>query len=106
MISWVIFRSDNIASSGTYLLAMAGLGEGVETYFGLGYYLTNDRLFILCIGWLIALAPFEKFRPSGNLTLNPSVFEFGKRVFSIVLLLLVTIELAGKTFNPFIYFRF
>ena len=106
MISWVIFRSDNIAASGTYLLAMAGLGEGVETYFGLGYYLTNDRLFILCIGWVIALTPFERFRASGNLALNPTVLEFGRRVFSIVVLLLVTIELAGKTFNPFIYFRF
>ncbi len=106
MISWVIFRSDNIAASGTYLLAMAGLGEGVETYFGLGYYLTNDRLFILCIGWLIALAPFEKFSSPGSLFPSPALFEFGKRAFSIVVLLLVTIELAGKTFNPFIYFRF
>lgn len=106
MISWVIFRSDNITASGTYLLAMAGLGEGVETYFGLGYYLTNDRLFILCIGWLIALAPFEKFRLSGIPFLKPLVFEFGRRAFSIAVLLLVAIELAGKTFNPFIYFRF
>jgi alginate O-acetyltransferase complex protein AlgI len=106
MISWVIFRSDNIAASGTYLLAMAGLGEGVETYFGLGYYLTNDRLFILCIGWLIALAPFEKLTAPGRLNLNPLLFDFGKQVFLIAVLLLVTIELAGKAFNPFIYFRF
>ena len=106
MISWVIFRSDNIASSGTYLLAMAGLGQGVETYFGLGYYLTNDRLFILCIGWLIALAPFEKLRYPGGLSISPPLFELGRRAFSIALLLLVSIELAGKAFNPFIYFRF
>ena len=106
MISWVIFRSESLASSGQYLLAMAGLGEGVETFFGLGYYLTNDRLFILCIGWLIALAPFEKLTTAGGFELNPSVLEFGKRAFSIVVLLLVTIELAGKVFNPFIYFRF
>ena len=106
MVSWVIFRSDNIASSGTYLLAMAGLGEGVETFFGLGYYLTNDRLFILTIGWLIALAPFEKFSSSRSRFLKPSYLELGRRVFSIALILLVTIELAGKTFNPFIYFRF
>lgn len=106
MVSWVIFRSDNIASSGTYLLAMAGLGEGVETFFGLGYYLTNDRLIILGIGWLIALAPFEKFGYSGSRFLNPSYLQLGKRAFSIALILLVTIELAGKTFNPFIYFRF
>ncbi len=106
MISWVIFRSDNIAASGTYLLAMTGMGEGVETYFGLGYYLTNDRLFILCVGWLIALAPFEKFSVSRFPLLDPVYFEPAKRAFSIAVLLLVTIELAGKAFNPFIYFRF
>jgi len=106
MVSWVIFRSDDMASCGMYLMAMAGLGQGQETYFGLGYYLTNDRLFILCIGWLIALAPFEKLRSFSNVNLKPSYIEFGKQAFSVFLLLLVTIELAGKVFNPFIYFRF
>lgn len=106
MISWVIFRSDTITSSGTYLLAMAGMGEGKETFFGLGYYLTNDRLFILCVGWLIALAPFEELGSFKRPLMNPEVFEYGKRALSIAVLLLVTIELAGKAFNPFIYFRF
>jgi len=106
MISWVIFRSDNITASGSYLLAMTGLGSGQETFFGLGYYLTNDRLFILCIGWLIALAPFEKFEASGRWLSNPALFASAKRAFSLLVLLLVTIELAGKAFNPFIYFRF
>ena len=78
----------------------------METFFGLGYYLTNDKLFILAIGWLIALAPFEKLSSSRGGFLKPSYLELGRRVFSIALLLLVTIELAGKTFNPFIYFRF
>ncbi len=106
MLSWVIFRSDNLAASGTYLLAMTGLGAGEETFFGLGYYLTNDRLFILCVGWLIALAPFEKFDATRHLLLNPAAFATARRVFSLAVLLLVTIELAGKAFNPFIYFRF
>jgi alginate O-acetyltransferase complex protein AlgI len=106
MVSWVIFRSDDLVSCGTYLMAMAGMGQGQETYFGLGYYLTNDRLFILCIGWLIALAPFEKVRSFGARILSPSYIEFSKQFFSLLLLLLVTIELAGKVFNPFIYFRF
>lgn len=106
MISWVIFRSDTLADSGTYLLAMAGLGKGSETYFGLGYYLTNDRLFVLCIGWLIALAPFEKLNASRVNSLTPAVLDLGKKAVSIGLLLLVSIDLAGKAFNPFIYFRF
>ncbi len=106
MLSWVIFRSDNLAASGTYLLAMTGLGAGEETFFGLGYYLTNDRLFILCSGWLIALAPFEKFDATRHRLLNPAVFATARRVFSLAVLLLVTIELAGQAFNPFIYFRF
>jgi alginate O-acetyltransferase complex protein AlgI len=106
MISWVIFRSVDLESCGIYLMAMAGLGAGQETYFGLGYYLTNDRLFILCVGWLIALAPFEKILAFRAGALNPSYLALGKQVFSILLLLLVTIELAGQVFNPFIYFRF
>jgi hypothetical protein len=40
------------------------------------------------------------------LLLNPAAFAAAKRVFSLAVLLLVTIELAGKAFNPFIYFRF
>jgi alginate O-acetyltransferase complex protein AlgI len=106
MISWVIFRSDSIASSGTYLLAMAGLGEGVENYFDPGYYLTNDRIFILCVGWLIALLPFDKLASFSILPANHLLFFLSRRALSITVLLLVTIELAGKAFNPFIYFRF
>jgi len=106
MISWVIFRSDDIASGGTYLLAMAGLGEGVESYFGPAYYLTNDRIFVFCAGWLIALLPFEKLTAFNIASMRRSFFDFGKRAFSIAVLLLATIELAGKAFNPFIYFRF
>lgn len=106
MISWVIFRSENIAASGAYLLAMAGLGSGEETFFGPAYYLTNDRLFILVIGWLIALAPFEKFGPARSWPSSPAWFASAKSAFSLLVLLLVTIELAGKAFNPFIYFRF
>lgn len=106
MISWVIFRSDNIAASGTYLLAMAGFGDGVETFFGPAYYLNKDRLFFFCIGWVIALAPFEKLSSLQGKLYNPFTSTAGRRALSIALLLLVTIELAGKTFNPFIYFRF
>lgn len=106
MVSWVIFRSDSLADCGTYLLAMAGLGQGQETFFGLGYYLTNDRLFILLMGWLIALAPFEKLRSKRpGFARMPGVSTM-QQVFALLLLLLSTIELAGKLFNPFIYFRF
>lgn len=106
MISWVIFRSETLAASGHYLMAMAGIGSGQETYFGLDYYLTNDRLFILCVGWVIALAPFEKVRAFSSGMLRPAHIEWGQQLFSLLILLLVTVELAGKVFNPFIYFRF
>lgn len=106
MISWVIFRSDTMSGCATYLLAMAGMGAGQETFFGLSYYLTNDRLFILCIGWFIALAPFEKLTRVSLGPLRSLDSALGQKLFSLAILLLVTIELAGKVFNPFIYFRF
>lgn len=106
MISWVIFRSDSLDACMTYLLAMAGMGQGQETYFGLGYYLTNDRLFILITGWIIALAPFEKFRKTHHVLVRGLRANAMQQAFALALLMLATIELAGKVFNPFIYFRF
>jgi alginate O-acetyltransferase complex protein AlgI len=105
MIGWVLFRSDTMSSSWMFLQAMFGAGQDSEGYFGLGYYLTNDRLFILAAGTLIALAPFEKLNAMLEDS-RTSFHEIGRKAFSLAVIALVTIELAGLSFNPFIYFRF
>ncbi|MDG1443384.1 MAG: MBOAT family O-acyltransferase [Pseudomonadales bacterium] len=98
MIGWVFFRSDSMTQSLSYLEAMFGLGQGVNEFFSIQYYLTNDKLLTLILAVVIAVAPFERI--SSTKTNNPKIY------FALVVLALVTIELAGNVFNPFIYFRF
>jgi alginate O-acetyltransferase complex protein AlgI len=105
MLGWVLFRSDSIGAAWVYMLSMFGAGEGVQGFFGPAYYLTHDRIFILCVAILIALVPFEKLKAIADDS-RGSFYLLAKRVFSLAVLSLVAIELAGKMFNPFIYFRF
>ena len=102
-IGWVFFRIDDLGAEFTYLRAMFFADTADTIYFPIGYFLTADTMTYLAIATLFAFLPIEKLtalRPdrlglfSGQLCFG--IFSFG----------LSLVQLASKSFNPFIYFRF
>lgn len=110
MIGWVVFRADNFAVAANYLYTMSGLEYATETQ-PLMHYATDQVLCailsgMLCStpvwGWLRAkLASATANRP-GPLAIGHALETSGV----LVLFFLSVVWLAGKTYNPFIYFRF
>jgi alginate O-acetyltransferase complex protein AlgI len=106
MMTWVLFRADNLGAAMHYLAAMGGAGvegEGVppiHRFLGLNV-LAASAAGILGAGPLGA----RLGRQLGEL-LTAGPVRVGELAAVTALFALVTLSLAGGAYNPFIYFRF
>jgi alginate O-acetyltransferase complex protein AlgI len=109
MIGWVFFRADTLAGAVSFLKAMAGLTAAAPTPYTVNWYLTPELWLALVAGavgsapWVPALAArvARNRRPSVAWTM-PLV-----NTAALAALLFASIlQLAARTYNPFIYFRF
>ena len=102
MIGWVFFRADTLPAALAFLRALAGFGPASPTVFAVRWYLTPEL-------WL-ALA-------AGVVGSTPIVHAIDRRIerrrtaivgtASLVLLFVASmLQVAARTYNPFIYFRF
>jgi alginate O-acetyltransferase complex protein AlgI len=106
MIGWVFFRADTLTGAVAFLKAMAGRGLAEPTMYTVRWYVTPDLLLALIAGaigstpWVPALA--RRLATSreqlGVAILNTAMLA--------VLLVLSVMNVAARTYNPFIYFRF
>ena len=113
MIGWVFFRAETLTSAVAYLQAMAGLGGGAPTPYLVGWYLTPDVVLALAAGVI------------GSMPIGPAVGRWRERAFAAsarpavawsmaavsaatiaAILTASIIQIAARTYNPFIYFRF
>jgi alginate O-acetyltransferase complex protein AlgI len=109
MIGWVFFRADSLAGAVAFLKAMAGVGASAPTPFPLGFYLTPELWIALLAGmlgstpWVPGLAAWLARRRGPALRSGASALA---TVTLIALLGLSVMQMAARTYNPFIYFRF
>ena len=103
MVGWVFFRADTLPGAIAFLKAMVGLSPAVATPFSVQFYLTPELWLALIAGaigsmpWVPALA--RRREPSWPLGLASTA--------AVVLLFAASIlQMAARTYNPFIYFRF
>jgi alginate O-acetyltransferase complex protein AlgI len=103
MIGWVFFRADTLPGAIAFLKAMVGLGPGVATPFTVQFYLTPELWLALIAGaigsipWVPALArDRESSWRLGLASTAALVLLFGASI----------LQMAARTYNPFIYFRF
>ena len=108
MVGWVFFRADTLADAAHYLSAMAGRG-GTELHpLRLGWYLTPDVRLALGAGIVgsLPLAPaFQRWRdrqPTWRLHLA----DAARAAMLLGVVGLSWMQVAGRAYNPFIYFRF
>jgi alginate O-acetyltransferase complex protein AlgI len=103
MIGWVFFRADTLAGAVAFLGAMAGFGLAAPTPYAVQWYLTPELGIALVAGvigsmpWVPALARGRESRWAWNLASTAAL---------TALLLASIVQMAARTYNPFIYFRF
>jgi alginate O-acetyltransferase complex protein AlgI len=109
MIGWVFFRADTLAGAVAFLKALAGLSPAAPTPFTVGHYLTSELWLVLAAGiigsmpWVPEVAARFAHPPG---TARRYGLELLGTVALVALLGVSIINVAARTYNPFIYFRF
>ena len=110
MVGWVFFRAETLAGSLAFLRALAGLSPALTTPYTVSWYFTPEVALALAAGvigsmpWVPALAARIQSAPRrpGIAWTIPAL-----NTTTLALLLLASImQMAARTYNPFIYFRF
>jgi alginate O-acetyltransferase complex protein AlgI len=107
-IGWVFFRAETLRGAVMFLGAMAGMSPALPTPFTIGWYLTPELWLALVAGaigstpWVPAIAArVERSRAAVQLGAS-----LASAATLAALLIAAIMQVAARTYNPFIYFRF
>jgi alginate O-acetyltransferase complex protein AlgI len=112
MVGWVFFRADTLSSAIAFLRAMAGIPARAPTPYAIQWFLTPELWLALIVG-AIGSAPivpatvawfdhvFQPHRPARIAA--PGALSTAALVFLLVASIM---QIAARSYNPFIYFRF
>ncbi|HKB10420.1 MAG TPA: MBOAT family O-acyltransferase [Vicinamibacterales bacterium] len=109
MIGWVFFRAETLASAVAFLEALAGITPTVPTPYSVGWYLTPELWLALIAGaigstpWVPAVA---RRVVDDRAPLIAHAMPLVNTAALAALLFASILQLAARTYNPFIYFRF
>jgi alginate O-acetyltransferase complex protein AlgI len=115
LIGWVFFRAETLPGALAFLEAMAGAGRAAPTPFTVLWFLTNDVWLALAAGivgstpWLPALSDRLGLRSTADVQAATGMRTAVSLLAtaSLVAVLAASImQMAARTYNPFIYFRF
>lgn len=102
IISWVIFRADNIKIAFQYIGNMFGIGNSIVDTMAKDYL--NEIGFIIPLG-IVLSTPLIKILWN-KFKLSTTSKSFIKSVLILILFSLSLIACVKSTYNPFIYFNF
>ena len=112
MVGWVFFRAETLPGAIAFLQAMAGLRQAAPSVYTVGWYLTPELWLALGAGaigstpWMrAAAARVESASPARQPAIAWSVSLLGTAAL-MALLVASIMQMAARTYNPFIYFRF
>ena len=107
ILSWVLFRADDIGAALCYMAAMFGrapaLCDSRAVYYALEFW---PELLLCCIAALPVKNLLETALEKRNTKLSRGILIVGPKLASLALLALSYCRLVTGSFNPFIYFRF
>jgi alginate O-acetyltransferase complex protein AlgI len=105
MVGWVLFRAATLGGAVAFLEAMAGLGPSLPTPFAVSWHLTPEVAIALTAGVIgsMPIVPWLARRPRHAPTAG-----FGwTSVAALSLILLASVlQMAARSYSPFIYFQF
>jgi alginate O-acetyltransferase complex protein AlgI len=111
MIGWVFFRADTLPHATAFLAAMAGAGAAQATPYALAYYLTPELGLALAAG-VIGATPIVgalargRERRGSKAPVVSATWALAETAALALLMLASMMQVAARTYNPFIYFRF
>jgi alginate O-acetyltransferase complex protein AlgI len=113
MVGWVFFRADTLTHGAAYLGAMAGVPPVGVTPFAVGWFLTPEVVLALVAG-TIGSAPLVPalIRLAGRPALSEvegarnRLAEAAATAALVLVLAASILQIAGRSYDPFIYFRF
>jgi alginate O-acetyltransferase complex protein AlgI len=111
MIGWVFFRADTLPGALAFLKAMAGLNAAAPTAYTVSWYLTPELWLALAAG-VIGSTPIVpaigrwRERRLGADAGSSDWLGFASTVALLAMLVASVTQMAARTYNPFIYFRF
>jgi alginate O-acetyltransferase complex protein AlgI len=111
MVGWVFFRADTLSGALGFLAAMAGRPATAPTPFTVQWYLTPELWLALAAGAVgsceIAprLARWQQAAAAGDRRGWRSFAAVAVAGLALVMVASV-VQIAARTYNPFIYFRF
>jgi len=112
MVGWVFFRADTLDGALGILAAMSGRPAAAPTPYTLQWYLTTPLAIAFAAGvlgslpvgpWCERLAIRASGRPQRT---SARVLAVAGTAAIVVMLLASIAQIAARTYNPFIYFRF
>ena len=110
MVGWVFFREESLGGALSFLAAMAGVGAQNPTPYLPSWYLTPELQLALLFGIVGSLPIGPWLGRWRELRGDGSPLDWGAAVASVAMtgLILVAsvVQIAARTYNPFIYFRF
>jgi alginate O-acetyltransferase complex protein AlgI len=110
MVGWVFFRADTLPDAVAFLRAMFGFTAAIQpTPFTLAWYLTPELCLALAAG-VVGSAPIIPALGRWRSALGDRWRAIGLDAISSTALMLILVaaimQMAARTYNPFIYFRF
>lgn len=113
---WVLFRSDGFTQALSHFKAMAGFGAGSGKIYSVSQYLDRNDIIIAIFAGVLFSMPLPDFgakirqiiklpEPEKTVIHDVAGYVFTNIVF-LILAVLVVMNLAASSYNPFIYFRF
>ena len=101
LLSWGLFRADNLTAAGHYYGAMFGLARAGETASLLAADIyTPMHLLVMGIGAILVFQP----RQAHDWSLRPQTW--GRVAFLLPLFVFSLMTMFTQAFNPFLYFQF
>ena len=101
LLSWVLFRAENLTAAWRYFEAMFGLGAPQSTaYLLAGQLYTPYRLLVLCVCAFLAFQPLQ----AHDWALRP--IGWARLAMLVPLFVVCLMVMFSQAFNPFLYFQF
>jgi alginate O-acetyltransferase complex protein AlgI len=109
MVGWVFFRADTLSHAAAMLSAMAGAAPSAPTLYSADWYFTPALVLALgagVVGAMPLVPALERWRTEVAPPARRWALDAAVGVATLLLLAACTLEIAARSYSPFLYFRF
>jgi alginate O-acetyltransferase complex protein AlgI len=109
MVGWVFFRAETLPAAAVYLTAMFGMNGSAPAPFTMEWFLTPELLLALAAG-VVGSTPIvpalTRWMEAGGAGWRAFALDAAGVTALMLIFFASILQMAARTYNPFIYFRF